>query len=75
VPKARRTTLKPEDKRLLARLRGQQWTADELCWVLTHVEPRAPTLIVQELHAKLIAVQAHMTQTHDGTIGGDDVSL
>jgi hypothetical protein len=50
---ARRTALKPEDKRL----RGQRFTADELRWVLTHLDPRAPTLVVQELHAKLIAVR------------------
>jgi hypothetical protein len=50
----RRTALKPEDKRLLARLRGQRWTADELRWALTHLDPQAPTQVVQELHAKLI---------------------
>lgn len=51
---ARRTALKPEDKRLLARLRGQQWTADALRWVLAHPDPQAPTLAVQALHAELI---------------------
>jgi hypothetical protein len=58
---ARRTALKPEDKRLLARIRGQHWTADELRWVLAHLDPRAPTLVIQELHAKLIAVSADAT--------------
>jgi hypothetical protein len=67
---ARRTALKPEDKRLLARLRGQHWTVEELRWVLAHLDPRAPTLIVQELHAKLIAVQAHASQAPHGKIGG-----
>jgi hypothetical protein len=57
---ARRTALKPEDKRLLARIRGQQWTVEELRWVLTHLDPRAPTLIVQELHAKLREVEARV---------------
>jgi hypothetical protein len=55
---ARRTHLKPEDKRLLERIRGQQWTVDELRWVLSHLDARAPTLLVQELHAKLILVSA-----------------
>ena len=50
---ARRIALKPEDKRLLPNLRGQHWTAEALRWVLTHLNPRAPTLIVQELHATL----------------------
>jgi hypothetical protein len=67
---ARRTHLKPEDKRLLERIRGQQWTADELRWVLAHLDASAPTLIVQELHAKLIAVQAHAGQASHGKIGG-----
>jgi predicted nucleic acid-binding protein len=55
---ARRTHLKPEDKQLLERIRGQQWTVDELRWVLTHLDAGAPTLVIQELHAKLIAVSA-----------------
>jgi hypothetical protein len=55
---ARRTHLQREDKRLLARIRGQQWSADELRWVLTHLDARAPTLIVQEIHAKLREVSA-----------------
>jgi hypothetical protein len=38
---ARRTHLQREDKRLLARIRGQQWSADELRWVLTHLDARA----------------------------------
>jgi hypothetical protein len=59
---ARRTHLKPEDKRLLARIRGQHWTVDELRWVLAHLDARAPTLIVEELHAKLIAVSAETSR-------------
>jgi hypothetical protein len=53
---ARRTHLKPEDKRLLERIRGQQWTLEELRWVLSHLDAKAPTLLVQELHAKLVLV-------------------
>ena len=67
---ARRTTLKPEDKRLLERIRGQHWTVDALRWVLTHLDVSAPTLIVQERHAKLIAVQAQASQALHGKIGG-----
>jgi hypothetical protein len=63
---ARRTHLKLEDKRLLERIRGQQWTVDELRWVLTHLDPKAPTLVIQELHAKLIAVSADTTAAHQG---------
>jgi hypothetical protein len=63
---ARRTALKPEDKRLLARVRGQQWTVEELRWVLTHLDPRAPTLVIQEIHAKLIAVQGQGTSPLTG---------
>jgi hypothetical protein len=58
---ARRTALKPEDQRLLARLRGQHWTVDELRWVLTYLDERAPTLIVQVIHARLREVAATMT--------------
>jgi hypothetical protein len=54
----RRIALKPEDTRLLERIRGQQWTVDELRWVLSHLDERAPTLIVQELHAKLVLLSA-----------------
>jgi hypothetical protein len=41
---ARRTHLKPENKRLLERIRGQHWTVEELRWVLTHLDPCEPTL-------------------------------
>jgi hypothetical protein len=58
---AHRIALKPEDKLLLARIRGQHWTADELRWVLAHLDANAPTPIVRELHAKLIAVAADTT--------------
>jgi hypothetical protein len=51
---ARRTPPKPEDRRLLERIRGQHWTVDELRRVLTHLDLRAPTLVVQEVHAKLM---------------------
>jgi hypothetical protein len=66
---ARRTALKPEDKRLLERIRGQHWTVEELRWVLTHLDARAPTLIIQEIHAKLIDVggQEHAASARHGT--------
>jgi hypothetical protein len=51
---ARRTTLRAWDKRLLDRLRRGQWTVAELEWVLQHLDEQAPTLIIQEIHAKLI---------------------
>jgi hypothetical protein len=60
---ARRTRLKPEDKRLLAHIRGQQWTADELRWVLAHLDAQAPTLLIGELHAKLSAASAETSRT------------
>jgi hypothetical protein len=41
--------------------RGTQGTAEDLRLVLTHLDARAPTLIVQELHAKLIDIQAQGT--------------
>jgi hypothetical protein len=74
MPIARRTHLKPEDRRLLARIRGQHWTVEELRWVVAHLDAQAPTLIVQELHAKLIEVQAQAGQApHDKMQGPVDV--
>jgi hypothetical protein len=67
---ARRTALKPEDKRLLARIRGQQWTVDELRWVLTHLDECAPTLVIQELHAKLIEASAQGSEAPHGKLQG-----
>jgi hypothetical protein len=55
---ARHTHLKPKDKRLLEGIRGQRWTVEEFRWVLTHLDAQAPTLIVQELRAKLILLSA-----------------
>jgi hypothetical protein len=54
---ARRTALKAWDKRLLERIRRGKWTAEELQWVLTHLDAQTPTLVMQEIHAKLIDVQ------------------
>jgi len=31
---------------------------DELRWILTHLDAQAPTLVIQEIFAKLIEVQA-----------------
>jgi hypothetical protein len=67
---ARRTHLKPEDKRLLERIRGQHWTVEELRWVLTHLDARAPTLVMQAVHAKLIAVSADATSARNSKISG-----
>ena len=53
----RRTALKAWDKRLLDRIRRGKWSADELQWVLTHLDQRTPTLVVQEIHEKLIALE------------------
>jgi hypothetical protein len=53
----RRTALKAWDKRLLERIRRGKWTADELQWVLTHLDARTPTLVIQEIQDKLIALQ------------------
>jgi hypothetical protein len=43
---------------------------DELRWVLTHLDERSPTLVIQEIHAKLIAVPAQTSQAPHGKIGG-----
>jgi hypothetical protein len=51
---ARRTHLKEWDKRLLERIRRGHWSADELQWVHTHLDERTPTLVIQEIHAKLL---------------------
>jgi hypothetical protein len=34
--------------------------------VLTHLDERAPTLVIQEVHAKLITVAADTTSAHQG---------
>jgi hypothetical protein len=54
---ARRTHLKAWDKRLLMRIRQGYWTANELQWVLDHLDEQAPTLVIQEIHAKLVEVR------------------
>jgi hypothetical protein len=53
----RRTALKAWDKRLLERIRRGKWTTDELQWVLTHLDARTPTLVIQEIQDKLIELQ------------------
>ena len=52
----RRTHLKAWDKRLLERIQRGRWTADELQWVLAHLDERTPTLVIQAIYAKLIAL-------------------
>lgn len=59
----RRTALKAWDKRLLERIRRGKWTADELQWVLTHLDARTPTLVIQEIHDKLIELQGQPQTT------------
>jgi hypothetical protein len=53
----RRTHLKAWDKRLLARIQRGRWSADELQWVLAHLDPRTPTLVIEEIYAKLLALR------------------
>jgi hypothetical protein len=67
----RRTQLNAWDKRLLARIRRGRWSADELKWVLSHLDERAPTLIIQEIHDKLMALrgQPNATSHRMGQIG------
>ena len=57
APMTRRTALNAWDKRLLDRIRRGQWSAAELPWVLTHLDQRTPTLVVQEIHEKLMALE------------------
>jgi hypothetical protein len=52
----RRTTLTSAERALLTKLRAGTWLTIELQWVLRHLDPRTPTLVVQEIHAKLIEV-------------------
>jgi hypothetical protein len=54
---ARRTHLNVWDKRLLMRIRQGHWTAHELQWVLDHLDEQAPTLVIQEIYAKLVEVR------------------
>ena len=54
----RRTHLKAWDKRLLARIQRGQWSADELQWVLSHLDERTPTLVIEEIYAKLLALRS-----------------
>jgi hypothetical protein len=59
----RRTQLKAWDKRLLERIRRGRWSANELEWVLAHLDERAPTLIIQEIHDRLIALHGQPNAT------------
>jgi hypothetical protein len=53
----RRTQLNVWDKRLLERIRRGRWSANELEWVLSHLDERAPTLIIQEIYDKLMVLR------------------
>jgi hypothetical protein len=54
----RRTYLKAWDKRLLERIRRGRWSAAELQWVLSHLDERTSTLVIEEIYAKLIALRS-----------------
>jgi len=60
---ARRTHLKASDHRLLARIQRGRWSADELQWVLAHLDPRTPTLVIEVIYAKLIALGGDLPAT------------
>jgi hypothetical protein len=55
--KARRTTLTKAEQALLRKLQRGVFSADELNWILAHLSADTPTLLVQQLHGKLIEVQ------------------
>ena len=59
----RRTQLKAWDKRLLARIQRGHWSADELRWVLAHLDPHTPTLVIEAIYAKLIALGGDLPAT------------
>jgi hypothetical protein len=61
--KSRRTTLTKAEQALLRKLQRGVWTAAELTWLLAHLPADTPTLLVQQLHSKLIELQAS-TQAH-----------
>jgi hypothetical protein len=54
----RRTHLKAWDKRLLARIHRGRWSVPELEWVLAHLDERTPTLVIQEIHAKISILES-----------------
>jgi hypothetical protein len=54
--KPRRTKLKPAEQALLRKLRRGTWSVAELDWLLAHLPADTPTLLVQQLHSKLIEV-------------------
>jgi hypothetical protein len=64
----RRTALRVWDKRLLERIRRGKWSADELQWVLTHLDPRTPTLVVQAIHGKLVEVESQGPSCDPGNL-------
>jgi hypothetical protein len=63
---ARRTALKAWDKRLLERIRRGKWSAEDLQWVLTHLDQSTPTLVVQAIHSKLIEVESQSASYDPG---------
>ena len=55
---ARRLTPSAADHVLLRRLAEQRWTVEELRWVATHLDPRAPTIVVEAVQARLRELEA-----------------
>jgi hypothetical protein len=55
--KPRHTTLTKAEQALLRKLQRGTWTATELDWLLAHLPADTPTLLVQQLHSKLIELQ------------------
>jgi hypothetical protein len=45
-PATRRTRFDDGEKRLLERIRGEHWSADELDLLLVHLDEDAPTLVI-----------------------------
>jgi hypothetical protein len=56
--KARRTTLTKAEQALLRKLQRGACRIDELNWLLAHLPADTPTLLVQQLHSRLIELQA-----------------
>jgi hypothetical protein len=53
----RRTKLKPAEQALLPKLQHLTFSAAEIEWLLAHLPADTPTLLVQQLHSKLIELQ------------------
>ena len=58
APEARRLSPSAADHVLLRRLAEQRWTVEELRWVATHLDPRAPTMVGDAVQARLRELEA-----------------